>query len=381
MDATPPPPLPLAPKVVIPPTSPSHPHGSPDCRTHLPPPGGNSPPPEASRPSNSLDTQESSVRRDFDAWLHEKGDKAEFFYEPALDTTSHSARFRHSGWAVFRKKIWESMIRTGQTPSRRRAFGECGSYSWTEQNVYKHDEFRFRHNHCHDRLCTPCANARSQRITAALLQVIGDQPVSFITLTLCGRGETLSDLIDRLFKHFRALRLHPTWADKVRGGAAFIEVKWSDKAQRWHPHLHIIADASFINQGELSDVWRGISKDSFIVDIRRVKNPQVTGHYVTKYASKPINSSFINEPERLDEALKSLKGRRLCLCFGTWYHTPLNGAEDEEFDLEQDHKDWKMFCDLETLLQRACSGESHAISVLMAAGGEFRWRQMLENSS
>lgn len=313
--------------------------------------------------------------------MNAKDQGTDFIFDPVLDTTSRSSRFRHSGWSQFRRRIWDAMIRTSQTPSRRRAFGECGSYSWIEQHTLKADEFRFRHNHCHDRLCTPCANAKSSRITAALMNVIAEQPVSFITLTLCGKKEKLTDLLDRLYKHFRALRLHPTWADKVRGGAAFIEIKWSDKAQRWHPHLHIIADADYIDQGELSDVWRGISKDSFIVDIRRVKNPQVTGHYVTKYASKPINTSFSQSDHLLDEALTALKGRRLCLTFGTWHGTPLTAAEDEEFDIEEDRAHWKMYADLETVLEGANNGERSSIQVLFLAGGECRWRRMLENSS
>jgi hypothetical protein len=277
--------------------------------------------------------------------------------------------------------VWESMNRTGQSPSRRRGFGECGSYSWFEQNVASPGRFRIRYNHCHDRLCTPCANARSARICEALMAQIGGQPVSFITLTLCGKGEALSDLVDRIYKHFRALRLHPTWQDKVRGGAAFLEIKWNDKSQRWHPHLHIIADADFIPQGELSTIWRTISKDSFIVDVRRVKNADVTGHYVTKYASKPLNSSFMNTTALLDEALLALKGRRLCLCFGTWYGTALTDAEDSVLDEEGDGGDWKMYVDLETVLQQAAHGSRDALNLIRSAGGEPRWRLLLENSS
>jgi len=211
----------------------------------------------------------------------------------------------------------------------------------------------------------------------SLLAVIGRTPCSFITLTLCGKGEPLADLIDRLYKHFRTLRLHPTWDEKVRGGAAFLEVKWSDKAQRWHPHLHIIADADYIPKGELSTVWRTITHDSFIVDIQRVKNPEITGRYVTKYASKPLNTSFANSPALLDEAIKALKGRRLCLTFGTWYGTPLTTAEDDELDLA-DKNDFHCLYPLEDLLRRATNGERDALNVVKLAGIEGIWRAMLD---
>lgn len=206
---------------------------------------------------------------------------------------------------------------------------------------------------------------------------IGGKPVSFITLTLCGKKEPLSELVDRLYKHFRALRLHPTWDEKVRGGAAFLEIKYSDKAKRWHPHLHIIADAAFIDQGVLSDVWRGITRDSFIVDIRRVNAAEQTAHYVTKYASKPLNSSFSNTPDLLDEAIRALKGRRLCLCFGTWYGTSLTDAEEAQLDEVDGGEEWKMFSDLESIIVRANQGEREATNIIFLAGGEIRWRQSL----
>lgn len=368
IDATPPH-LQIPPKCCDPshqlsaPTNPA-PIATPDLPTGLP-------------PSNLLDSQESTVRKDFDRWMHEKGTPDDFFSTPALDTASESSRFRHSGWATTRQRIWDALQRTHQNTNRQRSFGECGSYSWIEQSTCDCRRFRIRYNHCHDRLCTPCATARSHKIQDALMAQINGKPVSFITLTLKGKGETLSELVDRLYKHFRALRLHPTWAEKVRGGAAFLEIKYNDPSHRWHPHLHIIADADFIDKGILSDVWRGISKDSFIVDISRVRQTETTAHYVTKYASKPLNTSFSNKPELLDEAIIALKGRRLCLCFGTWYGTSLTDAEDATLDEADSQEEWKMFTDLESLLHRARSGDRDAISIIHLAGGEARWRQSL----
>jgi hypothetical protein len=221
-----------------------------------------------------------------------------------------------------------------------------------------------------------CGNHRSHKIRDALMHQIGGRPVSFITLTLCGRNEPLSELLDRLFKHFRALRLHPTWADKVRGGAAILEIKHSAKANRWHPHLHIIADADYVEQGELSNAWRSITKDSYIVDIRRVKNAEVAGSYVCKYASKPMDTSFTGDEQLLDQALEALKGRRLCLCFGTWYGTPLQTAEDEELaDDLVDADGYEHFHPLWFIIEEANRGEPWARDLIRATpGAEARWR-------
>jgi len=200
----------------------------------------------------------------------------------------------------------------------------------------------------------------------------------FITLTLCGKREPLAELIDRLYKSFRYLRSHPTWSDKVDGGAAFLEVKWSDKAQRWHPHLHIVADGKFIDQGELSNAWRSITKDSFIVDVRRIRNKEHAARYVTKYASKPLNTSFSDTPKLLDEAVIALKGRRLCLCFGTWYGTALDLAEDEVLaDDLVDAGDWTFWLPLEDVLRDARSGDPDAIATIRSLDCEALWRATL----
>lgn len=340
--------------------------------------GGAEPlPPSSSSSPTSLDTIETSVSRDVEAFLA-AGPEDAGITGPSLCEEMHAVRFRHSGWWPIRRRIFDALVRTGQARSRCMSFGSCGAGSWIQQSAEDPTRFRLRCSHCHDRLCTPCANARSVNLSQALLHQMADRPMTFITLTLCGKGERLTDLIDRLYKHFRALRLHPLWADAVQGGAAFLEVKWSDKAQRWHPHLHVICESKFIDQGELSAVWRGITRDSFIVDIRKVRDSDVSARYVTKYASKPLNSSFGNTPKLLDEAVLALKGRRLCLCFGTWYGTPLDALEDTELaDDLVDLGQWNNIASLEETLAAATAGNAAAIELLRAIDAETRWRASL----
>lgn len=328
---------------------------------------------EASSPT-SLDTTETSVRSPIEAFLAEKpshDSNAKLCLDTWLNNTA--VRFRHSGWWDIRQKVFKALERTGQSSSRLSSFASCGGSSWIQQNKEDPSRFRLSCNHCHDRLCTPCANQRSFRLAEALHAVVKDKPTTFITLTLCGKKEPLAPLIDRLYRSFRNLRAHPIW-DKVTGGAAFLEVKWSDKAQRWHPHLHIICEAGFIDQGELSDVWRGITKDSFIVDIRKVRDSAVTSRYVTKYASKPLNTSFANDAKLLDEAVLALKGRRLCLCFGTWYGTPLDLAEDTEFaDDLIDAAGWTNVRSLEECLDAANAGDPASIALIRLLNCEAKW--------
>lgn len=329
-----------------------------------------------------LDTQETSDTPppstfvgDFEKFWHFKNDFKEQPDVPLLDEETQSARFRHAGWAPIRRRVFAALERTGQSAARRTAFGCCGSFSYVEQSDCAPFAYRLRSNQCKDRLCTPCANARSALIARKLLSLLpaGSRSVSFITLTLCGKGESLQVLVDRIYRHFKALRQHPLWQESVTAGAAFLEIKWNDKAQRWHPHLHLICLAKFIDKQALSDVWRGISKDSFIVDVRRVQDQQIVGSYACKYASKPLNSSFSNTPRLLDEALLALKGRRLCFTFGEWYGEPLTGEDDDDID-PASVGTWHFIAPLDELLSRATAADPNAVEILRSAGLEVLWR-------
>ena len=346
--------------------------GEPDC---WPEPV----PPAAAAAPTSLDNLETSVTANIPAFSPDG--------TPVLDQNSTASRFRHSGWRIQRKRVWEGLVRTFQPAGRLKAFATCGSFGWLQRSNIQEPtpdgprhRFRIACHHCRDRLCVPCANARSRLIHQKLAALTHGQCLTFVTLTLCGRKESLRDLIDRLYKSFRALRAHPLWLDNVHGGAAFLEIKWSDKAQRWHPHLHIVCNAKYIPVGELTQAWRSITKDSFIVDIRRIKNPVQVERYVTKYASKPLNTSFSNSPRLLDEAIMALKGRRLCLCFYAWYGTPLAHAEDEELaDDMIDAAGYTNYLPWAEFLNESRDGNPEALQILRDLGCEDRWRMLLHD--
>lgn len=209
------------------------------------------------------------------------------------------------------------------------------------------------------------------------MAMIGGKAVSFITLTLSDKSTDLPAMVDKLYRSFRYLRSHPLWEKKVRGGAAFLEVKWNDKARRWHPHLHIIADADFLPQHELSAAWRSITHDSFIVDVRRVRDEKIVSSYVVKYATKPLNATLMHDAHILDDTIHALRGRRLCLCFGSWYGTPLSAAEDEELaDDWEDAQGWHNLDPLDLVLGRALEGAAWATQLLDALHVTDRYRSM-----
>lgn len=327
-------------------------------------------------PPPSLDSLETSAVDNYNRWLNEKGTELVYDTEIRLDEDSRSARFRHSGWAVNRRRVFESLKRTGQSHGRLRSFADCGSFSSLEQHNDDPTKFRIRCNHCKDRFCVPCGNARAVRVLEGLGMQCRDKRLVFITLTLRAINEPLSECIDRLYRCFKLLRQTEPWIHKVRGGAAMLEVKRSDKMKRWHPHLHILADADYMDQGFLSKQWHALTKDSFIVDIQRVAGSEHLQRYVTKYVTKPLSPTFVACAADLDEAILAMRGRRLCMCFGDWYGTPLNGIEDDELDFN-DHRDYHLVGPLEQILLNADAGSRDAINMLKAAGIEGLWRQSL----
>jgi hypothetical protein len=129
---------------------------------------------------------------------------------------------------------------------------------------------------------------------------------------------------------------------------------------QWHPHLHIVTEGTYIEQKALSRAWHEVTGDSSIVDIRRVADSGDVSRYVCKYVTKPADATIFPVPDRLDEFICAIGGRRLCLTFGTW----------RGFKLDADPQDvatWVTIGSVETLRNDAAAGDPNAIRYLEAA--------------
>jgi len=118
----------------------------------------------------------------------------------------------------------------------------------------------------------------------------------------------------------------------------------------------VLATGKYIDKATLQAVWHAITGDSFVVDICLPGGKSSVSRYVTKYASKPLNTSFIHVERLLDEALNALKGRRLCTTFGGWRTVLLLDKPDED--------GWENLGSLSSWLQRAVDGDRDALFVL-----------------
>jgi hypothetical protein len=275
----------------------------------------------------------------------------------ALDATaSLSVTFRHSGWARDRRLVLEALIRTKQTPNRRKEFAECGSHAYVLRNVDDPTEHRIAGSACHDRFCKPCGSERSQAIALNVLDAITDKQVRFLTLTVRSENEPLAELLDHLYTSFQSLRRTAFWKRRVTGGVALLEVKRNVSDDRWHPHFHCLVEGKFLPQKDLKRIWNRITGNSFIVDIRLVRASSEAARYVAKYAANPLHKSYLGQPASLDEAIVALKGRKLAVTFGTWRGVTLartiaDGA-------------WQNVGSLDSWIANAAHGDALAIEVL-----------------
>ena len=154
-------------------------------------------------------------------------------------------------------------------------------------------------------LCPLCAirrGAKSLKAYSDRWEVIHAEKPSLkpfmITLTvkdgpdLKERFKHLYDSQHELWKQKHRARGGPF--DGIEGAVWSYEIKRGSNSGDWHPHLHMIALAEHQPQKAwLSDVWHKITGDSYIVDVKPIReegtgdNPYIGGFMeVFKYAVK-----------------------------------------------------------------------------------------------
>ena len=265
--------------------------------------------------------------------------------------------FRHSGWAHHRLAVYESLFRTMQSITRLTRFQSCGTEVFVLRSPGDPPTYRLSGVYCHDRVCLPCANDRARTIARNLLAALPGKRVRFLTLTISDKTPKLGQKLTKLRDSFAKLQRSNLWKDRVTGGAAFLEVKRSERSNNWHVHYHVLLTGRFIPHADLSHTWYNITGDSFIVDIRPGGSLTSVSKYVTKYASKPLSADVLRAPALLDEAVVALHGRRLCQTFGG-----LRGIKLTENSTDDT---WEQIGTLDDFLRRERDGETEAAYILM----------------
>lgn len=308
-------------------------------------------------------------------------------WQPQIPTPEEQ-KFRHSGWSKKRATIRKAMAAHKFPESRLTRFDCCGSGLSVE---YSEEEKRYRvlGCFCHDRHCEPCMRSKANIIAKNLRAKIENKggrtqcehcketrdllcencngtgwydaqqrTYRFITLTLRHTHEPLKHQIKRLLSSFRKLRCSKPWRSSQAGGSQSLEIKWKPETGQWHPHLHIISEGNYCDKAELSAAWHHATGDSFIVDIRQLRDAKEAAYYVAKYAAKGVNADVWSNAAAAEEWLTATQGTRTCGTWGTWRGYQL-------LQHEIDNKGWKHIGTLDQIVANAKQGQRHAVEILM----------------
>ena len=223
----------------------------------------------------------------------------------------------------------------GESPEKRiDRFDKCKSQAWFVRNS-ETGLVKVVSSSCKLRWCPLCANAKKYHLAEQVSEWLEsvDKP-KFLTLTLKHSTNCLSDQIDQLYKSFRKLRLFKEYKKLIHGGVWFFQIKKSKHDDLWHPHLHCVIDAKYIDHTKLWKTWLTITHTSKVVDIRSVKDEAQVAEYVARYAARPSDLAELQLGDQL-ELVTSLHGRRLCGTWGTARVVSLTPSKPQDSD------DWK----------------------------------------
>lgn len=184
-------------------------------------------------------------------------------------------------------------------------------------------------------LCPLCAIRRgTKQVQSKMSQVKtvlsenNNLEIHMVTFTvkdggsLTERFKHLSKSI-KIFMKRRGRKNTVSESHKIHGAVWSYEFKKGKNSNLWHPHVHMIVlvdKSNPIIQNSLSEEWHSITKDSFIVDVRKIKSSteeeMVKGFcevfkYAVKFSDQP--------PEDTWHCYERLKGRRLVGSCGLLY--------------------------------------------------------------
>ena len=272
--------------------------------------------------------------------------------------------FRHSGWQGDRRRAGEALSVAGVPAARRQRFDACGASCCVEWHP---EERRYRTVgfYCGDRLCKPCGRARAARGRRAITTLVGTDPARLITLSRRSKEESLTDALNHLYRSFQRLRRSRVWSESVTGGVAVCEIKRGRNSGQWHVHLHCLCVGSYVSQRELSDAWLRATGDSFVVDVRAIREQEKGISYVCKYLGKGFDSSLYASVDDLAECCSALHGRRLLVAFGDWY----GRVGDVDGD---DRGGWQLVGGLAQLFADAAAGDPHAGRVIFSLHNQVK---------
>ena len=215
---------------------------------------------------------------------------------------------------------------------------QCRKFAYFVQNKHT-NHLRVVSRRCKLRWCPICRDVSRMILTAAVDEwlKVQDYP-KMITLTLMHSDDPLQLQIKRIYDCFRKLRRRAYWKRLITGGVWFFQVKQNPKTLQWHPHIHCLVAGKFLPHGKLKTLWKKITGDSHVVDIRPVKDVESASTEVARYATSPADLTAVS----LDSAMEvydSTKHVRICGSWGTAKTVTLKPT------VQDDSGDWEKVAD------------------------------------
>ena len=221
------------------------------------------------------------------------------------------------------------------------AIRECRTHATFQRDSTTGDVKIFGDS-CRDRWCVMCcAQKQAYAKDQAAMYIKSLTAPRFLTLTLKNNESSLKHQVTFLQQSFSKLRNRAYWKKNVTGGIWFLEVKRGKNSEQWHPHLHILLDGNYMEQGRLSALWELVTFGSPIIYITRISDVDHAAFYVAKYSAKPAVLKNMPLSDRM-ETIEALFRKRLCGTFGTAKCvtlTPPKIETDTEWDYIGHHDD------------------------------------------
>jgi len=244
-----------------------------------------------------------------------------------------------SGLKKRSRQMSSYMLETSNNPLDSKTACEVAACStWMVFNhYYTVDEIRLsKVRTCKKHLlCPVCAKIRSVKQAIKYMErlevVLDESPTlvpAMLTLTV-KNGDDLKERFEHLVTSFKKYqKRRRDWIAKGRGfnelcrttGGVF-SYEFTKKDNGWHPHLHaIVLLDSKVDIHKLSDEWKEITGDSYIVDIRKIStksNQDIADGFleVFKYALK---FSELDLDDNLHVYMQ-LRGKRLQGAYGDFW--------------------------------------------------------------
>lgn len=259
-------------------------------------------------------------------WLTPDGHQARTANVPAETDLQRRLHRRHRNQQTV---VINALADTGHLPDLylARRLATCCNEGWLVLDPDA-DQVHLQFNACGSRHCPVCGRSRAARMAAALEDLI--RPMRYaahITLTVPSTDAPLSAQFANLRNGFARFRRTPFWRSHVAGGAWTSETTRNPATGRWHPHLHIIADCTFIPHAELAAAWQDVMPGAHVVWIRAVQDAGDAAMELAKYVCKP--PTWAAWPtDAILEYVHAVQGHRLMNTFGSCRTRRLPPAED-----------------------------------------------------